>query len=172
MKYFNPTGSNWTRKIKPHLSDLEVQRVLVEDFNKFTFGRWEKRFLPGMTPYEFESCDWWLNHRGPMPHYWHYVKHAACHWLANFNLRLAMLTMPQREWRIVTSEKHSTSWDGAEMLFDFNFCALGIVPDDAFKTAATKGIIMPPGQYIEVHFAEHYSADVERNKRRSLERLA
>jgi hypothetical protein len=67
MEYFNPMGANWTRKIKLHLNDVELNRVLVQDMNKFTFGRWGQEFLPGDVPHKFESCDWWLEHRGPMP---------------------------------------------------------------------------------------------------------
>ena len=29
-------------------------------------------------------------------------------------------------WRIITSVKHSTLWDGKRLLFDFNFSAMGI----------------------------------------------
>jgi hypothetical protein len=32
-----------------------------------------------MCPHEFENCDWWHSHRGPMPRFWRYVKHGACH---------------------------------------------------------------------------------------------
>jgi hypothetical protein len=39
MEYFNPMGSNWTKRVKPHLADVELNRVFVEDFNKYTFGR-------------------------------------------------------------------------------------------------------------------------------------
>jgi hypothetical protein len=33
-------------KFQPHLSDLELNEILVRDFNKYTFGRWRKEFLP------------------------------------------------------------------------------------------------------------------------------
>ena len=43
------------------------------------------------------------------------MKHAACHWLVNFALELAQLVEPDRKWRIITSDKHSTVWDGGDM---------------------------------------------------------
>jgi len=156
MRYY-PIARNWSRRIKPCIADKEVQRVLVRDFNKFTFGRWGKEFLPGMTPHEFESCDWWLNHRGRMPEYWNYVKHSACHWLVNFNRCVATLAVPKSEWRIVSSHNHSTVWDGCDTLFDMNFAALGIAPDQAWELASTNGIIYPVGKNIVCHKALHYS---------------
>jgi hypothetical protein len=48
------------------------------------------------------------------------VKHAACHWLVNFALRLAILAEPARPWQIVSSQAHSTVWDGQSTLFDCN----------------------------------------------------
>ena len=60
-----------------------VKAVLVRDFNKVTFGRWDKTFTDDKTPHHFESCDWSLSRGrpGPMPAYRWYVKHRPCHWL-------------------------------------------------------------------------------------------
>lgn len=156
-KQYYPIAKRWSRKIKPHLTDAEAQRLLVRDFNKFTFGRWGKPFLPGMTPHEFESCDWWIDHRGRMPEYWNYVKHSACHWLVNFNRRLATLAEPKREWCIVSSQDHSTVWDGHDTLFDMNFTALQVDPDEAWTLATTNGRILPPGNNLICYLADHYS---------------
>ena len=68
-----------------------------------------------------------------------------CHWLVNFNLRLAMLTEPERLWRIITSGKHSSVWDGEHTLFDLNFLALGIPPDECFEMAYETEL--PVGRY-------------------------
>ena len=65
MQYFD-VKRHWTKRVMPHLSDPEFNRLLVRDFNKFTFGRWGKEFQPGMYPEEFESCDWRTSHRGPI----------------------------------------------------------------------------------------------------------
>jgi hypothetical protein len=150
MKYY-PFSKKWSI-IKPHLDNQEVKRILVEDFNKFTYGRWGREFTEGMLPKQFETCDWDIDHRGRRPQYWSYVKHAACHWLVNFNLTLAQLVEPKKEWRIVTSQDHSTVWDGKDTLFDMNFSAIGVDPDDAFNLANKK--VLPIGKRLVVHKAE------------------
>jgi hypothetical protein len=38
MRYFD-FKRHWTKRVVPHLNDLEFNRVLVDDFNKYTFGR-------------------------------------------------------------------------------------------------------------------------------------
>ena len=90
-RYYDPI-KNWSR-IRPHLPDVE--QILVRDFNKFTWGRWRKKFQPGQRPHQFESCGWWLDHRGLKPAYWWYVKHSACHWLVNHGLELARRVRPK-----------------------------------------------------------------------------
>ena len=125
MKYYD-LKKNWHR-VKPHLEDKQFNDILVRDFNKFTSGRWNKTFTYGDLPYEFKSCDWDCRPSGDRrPAFWQYVKHAACHWLVNSNLCLAMLVQPKKLWRIITSEDHSTVWDGNDTLFDFNFQAFGV----------------------------------------------
>lgn len=155
MEYY-PVVKKW-RNVKEHINNAGVQRVLVQDFNKFTYGRWRKRFRHGMYPADFESCDWRFSLRGRPPEYFKYVKHAACHWLVNFNLKLAMLVEPQREWRIVTCQKHSTVWDGRKMLFDLNFLALGVPAKESFQLANTKKKHLKIGATLRVYFAQHYS---------------
>lgn len=163
MKYY-PIQKKWA-KIKPLIQNKEVQDILVDNFNKFTFGRWNNRFKHGMKPHEFESCDWWCHdRRGRMPEYWNYVKHAACHWLVNFNLKLAQLVEPKKEWQILTSQKHSTVWDGNDTLFDFNFSALGVDPQEAFDMAYEDGELIEIGKTIEIHFAEHYTIEQQRKQ--------
>jgi hypothetical protein len=90
-------------KILPHLGDQRLDEILVREFNKFTIGRREKRFGPGEFSRDHESCDWYLEHRGRPPRYWAYVKHAACHWLVNFNLGLARLAGARSETGDLTS---------------------------------------------------------------------
>jgi hypothetical protein len=152
MRYYD-LKKKWN-KVSPHLDNPEVKAVLTRDFNKFTYGQWKKPFVEGQYPHDFENCDWWLDHKGPMPRFWRYVKLEACHWLVNFNLTLAMLAEPKRPWRIITSEKHSTVWDGDETLFDFNFLALGVSPDECFELALE--IELPPGVRRKVGFAQSY----------------
>jgi len=101
IKYYD-LKKYWTKKIEPHLEDEQLNDVLNRDFNRYTWGRWKIEFEDDNFPADYESCDWDLGHRGPRPRYWLYTKHGACHWLANFSLRLAMLSLPGHAWRIIT----------------------------------------------------------------------
>lgn len=138
MRYFD-VGRHWTRRVAPHLTDPAVASVLVRDFRKYT----RRPFLPGMKPADFESCDWRLDRPGRHPRFWDYVCSGACHWLVNFNLRLAERAAPDRPWRILMSEKHSTVFDGDCVVFDLNFLALGIPPAECVRDA--RGAELPPG---------------------------
>ena len=161
LKYINPQ-QHW-RRIKPHLKEPVVRSTLTRDFNKFVYGRWGQEFTDDMVPADFESCDWRCDRgrRGPEPAYWQYVKHAACHWLVNFNLRLAERVEPKRPWRILTSDYHSTVWDGDHTLFDFNYCALGIPPDEAYAQAkGSNACVLPPGVELEVNLAQSVDAEL------------
>ena len=145
---------NW-RKLRPHLSDPVLNYLLIDDFNKFTRGRWGKPFLHGQYPAEF-CCECWsdgLDEERPSPRYayMNYVAHGACHWLVNFALRLAMLAEPDRQWRIITSDYHSTVWDGRNTLFEFNWQAFGELPEDCFHAAFDTEL--PSGKYMEADFA-------------------
>jgi hypothetical protein len=155
VKYYD-LKQYWPR-VKRHLGDKELNDTLVLDFNKYTWGLWREKFTHGQFPTDFENCDWQLNHRGRRPAFWKYTKHAACHWLVNFSLRLAVLTEPNRMWRIISSSDHSTVWDGDETLFDLNFQAMGISPDECFRNAFKRQL--KPGRYLRVNFAQHYTVD-------------
>ena len=160
LRYYD-FSRHWTKRIVPHLADQELNEILVRDFNRFTYGTWRKRFKPGDMPHDFESCDWWLSHKGPMPRYWKYVKHSACHALVNFNLRLASLAEPGSPWRILTSDEHSTVWDGGLILFDLNFSAMGIEPSEAFALATAEGgRRLRPGKYRRVYMYPHWSETI------------
>jgi hypothetical protein len=111
-----------------------------------------------MLPSDFESCDWQFGHKGRRPAFWRYTKHAACHWLVNFNLRLAEHVEPTRAWRIITSDAHSTAWDGDRLLFDFNFQAMGIPPQECFDLAYKEELA--PGKLRVAHLARHWKTEV------------
>jgi hypothetical protein len=154
LRYYD-LRRHWTRRIMPHLADRELNAILLRDFNKFTYGRWRLRFRPGDLPCHFESCDWSSERPRPHPRFWAYVKHSACHWLVNFDLRLATLAEPDRPWRILTSDRHCTVWDGARTLFDFNFLAFGISPNMCFQLANETEL--PVGKPLRVGYAPHYT---------------
>ena len=68
--------------------------------------------------------------------------------------------MPKREWRIVTSQRHSTVFDGDDMLFDFNSLALGISADEAYRMAHQDGEELEIGKHLKVYLADHYTCDL------------
>ena len=161
MRYYD-LKKNWTRKIVPHLSDPEVIKVLVADMDKFTFGRWGSHFTVDMLPAQVDSCDWRCDRRGRMPRFWDYASHSKCHWLVNFNLELAKRAVPRRPWRIRTSQKHSTVWDGEELLFDINFSALDVPPDECFTMS--KGRILKIGKRMETYPVPHWKTETKNGK--------
>jgi hypothetical protein len=167
MRYYDLT-KNW-RKVKPHLADKKLNHIMRRDFQKYVTGRWGKIFLPGQFPRNFEASDWWTERKGRRPQWWNFVSHGACHWLVNTALRMAILAEPYRPWRIITSDKHSTVWDGETTLFEFNFQAFGTPADECFA-AATETDANPrelnPGEERKVGYPEHYS--VEQNRRLEL----
>ena len=160
MKYYD-LKKHW-RRVRPHLADKKLNNILVRDFNKFTFGRWGRNFTHDDLPSDFEFCDWRHGKRGRPPAFWSYTSHLACHWLVNFNLRLAMLVMPDKPWRIVTSAEHSTVWDGNDLIFDFNFQAFGIDPNECFDSAYHREL--PPGEYRRLYWPEHYTKELQRQQ--------
>jgi hypothetical protein len=105
MKYYD-AQKHW-RKVKQHIDHPDVQRILVSDFNKYTFGRWKRVFKPGQSLAEFDAMDWRHSRKGPQPAFWRYVAWGVCHWLVNFNLKLAQRVEPRRKWRILHSRDHS-----------------------------------------------------------------
>jgi hypothetical protein len=161
MRYYDFTR-NWGRKIKPHLSDEEFNKILVRDLNRFTFGRWCERFKEGDLPADFTSTDWLLgwrknNPRKRMPEYFNYILPFACHWSCNFSLRLAGLAEPGYPWRILQSDEHSTVWNGDDVLFDLGFCGQGISTQECYDRANDR--MLKPGAYIRTYLAKHYSED-------------
>jgi hypothetical protein len=128
-------------------------------FNKYTFGRWVREFQPGEFPRDYETCSWDSEHQGPEPRFWRYVTHGACHWLVNLELCLAQLTLPKWRWRIITSDEHSTVWDRRDTLFEFNFQALRVLPNDCFEMAYFEERAV--GEYLNVAFAAHYTEDIK-----------
>jgi hypothetical protein len=161
MRYYD-LQKNWTRKIEPHLANEQLNDILVRDLNRFSSSRWGKPFLHGQYPWEYGDSQWMEEHMGRRPRYWRYTQVGSCHWLVNFNLRLAMLVEPQRPWRIVRSAKHSTVWDGAETLFEFNLLAYGVPAQECFDVAREDGVVMRPGKFRRTYRVEHYSVDIER----------
>jgi hypothetical protein len=163
MFRFYDAVERWS-EIEPHLADEEFQRVLTEDFNKLTLGRWGVRFPTPDKPWPGDWEDFggearteddgpWL---GPEGEYRKLVKNLACFFLVNCNLRLATLVLPGRKWRIVLSRFHSTVYDGHDLLFDLTGLALYGDPDLAWEYAFGMGRQLPVGAYFPVKFAPPY----------------
>ena len=162
MKYFD-FRKHWGKKVKPFVDDIDIREQLDEDFSKYVEGRaaacigphgWN--YVPGSEPHEYESCHWSQGHKGRRPDYWRFVKHEACHWLVNFQLLLANRALPTYQWRIVSSDYHSTVWNGIEgkggVLFDLNFYSLGMTITDAERLALrdSSSRVLAPGELLTV----------------------
>lgn len=165
MRYY-PIQANW-RRISPHTCDPEFLRIMTYDLNKMTSSRWHKPFRLGMFPADVDgTCDWrHTGHVGRQPAFWRYVKFGACHWLVNAALRLAMLTLPERDWRVVTSDKHSTVWDSKHTLFDLQYQALSVSPAECWQAARRKGTVMNPGVYRPTFRLEFWHTELRREQR-------
>lgn len=89
-------------------------------------------------PHDYDSCDWRCDRRGPHPAFWKFVCHSACHWLVDLGMFVSATAWPNVEWRIISSKKHSTVWNGDRhnpLLFDANFLALDVTPEEALRLA-------------------------------------
>lgn len=84
-----------------------------------------KQYRDFTLPSDFDSCDWRCAVK-ELPFHRHVV-HGACHWLVNANLMVAKMSFPERQWCIISSDSHSTVWDGERCLFDPN--AFALYPD-------------------------------------------
>lgn len=149
MKYYD-LSKRWKR-IKKHLGDKQLNEILIHNFNLYTYGLWKIEFKEGKVPADYETCLWDLGRIGRPPEYLKYVKHGACHWLVNFNLKLACLVEPDKQWRIVTSNSHSTVWDGEDTLFDINYFALKVDPNFAFEEANKQAL--QPREWLKLGYA-------------------
>jgi hypothetical protein len=139
---------NWG-KIESHLNDSKIRSVLTADFSKYLHDRMNVAMDPSKFPGDYEDWPWLLARQDGSPAFWKLVKHGACHWLVNTNLLLAQRVAPNRNWRILHSDAHSTVWDGVSTFFDLNFKALRIAPSQTWKLASAGGKTMEPGKMID-----------------------
>lgn len=155
-----PIQKEW-RKLKPFFRSDEVTRLWKTDLVGYIESRAHEHVFPInykrlkalQLPSDFDSCDWRYNgygRKGRRPSYWDYVCHGACHWIVDMCLYVATQAYPDEQWRIITSSKHSTVWNGdcaKPRLFDVNFLALGVAPKEALSLALM-GRILKPGKYL------------------------
>jgi hypothetical protein len=159
---------NW-KKIQDNIYHPDAQSILEHDFNKYTQGRWGLRFELGEFPGIYDDCGWQIGRRGRTPEYFQYVKPGACHWLVNFYLTVAMLTTPSKDWRILTSDEHSTVWDGQKTVFDPNFLAIGVSAPETYKMARFGGEELAVGEYLEVGYPMQFELTYPELRKRKQE---
>lgn len=128
-------------KLKPYFQSQEAKTIWFREMVTFDVSRMFDYELEDELKdknYDYEKTlfpsyfDYFNSKREGKPAFWDYAVHLACHWVAPTNLYVAMKSFPERDWRIITSEPHTTVWDGEDTFFDTNFYAFGI---DANKTA-------------------------------------
>jgi hypothetical protein len=163
---------HWTKKVMPHLGDKKLNDVLFRDLNQYTWGRWRKQSLRGTLPAQYVNIPWgeWQSRRrGPVPRLMQYVVMGACHWLVNFHLRLAQLVLPDRPWRILKGEHHSTVWDGKDMVFDLTQAALGIPAQETYDLARKDDHVeLAPGKYSVPGHPEFWKDEVDAELKRDV----
>ena len=162
MKFY-PIQKRW-KKLGPVYRSPEAKAVWLPEMMDYQRQRMADfgvtyaypQDTPDLRPEDWESCDWRYSQgrKGPQPSFWSFVCHGSCHWLANLSLFVAQQVEPNRPWRIVTSGTHTTVWDGEETLFDANFVALGITPDQTWELAAGQedSEFLPAGEFMLHNF--------------------
>ena len=168
FNYF-PIARYWNNKLKPIIERQEFQDRIDADFRKYIIGKENDINLEnkvrglketvkigyrnGSKPRDVDSCDWRLFRLGRPPAFDAYVCLGACHWIANSLLLMASEAFPRKDWRIVTSVKHTTVWDGRSTFFDINFLGLGVSVGDCY--ASTLGFkkhrVLPVGKQLFLH---------------------
>lgn len=154
VRYY-PVMRKW-KQIRPIIKSVEATKIWRHDMRLYTVGRWENEDV-GRVPADNDSCDWRCNKKHhPL---YDYACWGACHWLVNLNFYVARILEPTRNWRIVTSDLHSTVWDDtSNQLFDINYFSLGVPATEAWKRAFEGGTICPLDCELDVGLAEHYLA--------------
>jgi hypothetical protein len=143
---FYDIQANWRRLrdlfySKYNLYDLYIRMESFEKLRKEEYGYEYKprEFTLDLRPVFYDYYSWRSrrNKRGRMPAFWDFACQSACHWVNAWAMECICSEMyTEFRWRLVTSDKHTTIWDGDKTLFDINFLALGISPEEAWELAA------------------------------------
>lgn len=144
-KEYYPIQQKW-RRLGPLYRSIDAALIWYVEMESFLRNKAEqhgfpyrpKQYTDALAPAAYDGCDWRIcrSRPGPAPAFWEYVCHSACHWTCSLHLWVASEVAPDRPWRIVTSQKHSTVWDGHKTLWDGNFLALGVPAAKAWELAA------------------------------------
>lgn len=164
IKFENTTYVDITKKwskLKSLFQSKEARDIWEPCLREFTQIECKKRGKEyPVAFYEGENArpcwhdgDWRCGTSRP-PEWWNYACGKACHWVADLALFVAQAGLKREQWRIVTSQKHSTVWNGDcenPVVFDLNFSALGIPPSEALLFAARRGRELKVGEYLKGH---------------------
>jgi len=158
-EYVNITAK-WQR-LKPAFQSKEARDIwepCLREFSQseaFERGReYRVDFYEGKNARPcWHDGDWRFGHGRRIPEWWDYACGKACHWIVDLALFVAQSKLKSEEWRIVSSQKHSTVWNGDcenPLLFDINFLALGVPAKEALSLAAT-GRELKVGKYLKAY---------------------
>jgi hypothetical protein len=157
VRYF-PIVRHWAR-LRPIYYSREAYAVWWPNMVEYHAQKareygFQPRLENRKVPSAFDGCDWRCSRRGRPPEYARFVCHGACHWLVDLSLFVATEAFPKTPWRIVTSEEHSSVWNGnceLPVLYDPNFLALGVEPREAMRLASTRGRVLLPCLALSVN---------------------
>lgn len=143
LSYLNPQERKHWRRIKPVLQEQTTRELWhseLEDFRRQKleqngFPYWPRTLNAKLTPSDYGPLQLG-SRRGRWPEYHKHCTYGACHWTCNLWLYVGTKAFPEHQWRIMTSGKHSTVWNGRSLLFDPTFQALGIPPGECWELAA------------------------------------
>ena len=151
MDYY-PLQSRWQR-LKHFYRSQEARELWfpsMEAYGAHHIYKWDFREQERYKlPCDYDRCDWRWGRRGRRPHFHDFICSGACHWLASLSLWAAYTADPWRDWRIVSSELHSTVWDGDKTIFDTNFIGLEVPVEECWAMAGQQASteILEPGEY-------------------------
>ena len=163
---YYPIQRKW-RQLRPLFESAPVMELMHSEMECYASARAEDYgyahkptpFHSGLRPADYDSCDWRWNsgRRGPQPGYWAWTCPGACHWLASPLLLVISMLEPDRPWQIATSDKHSSVVDlERQLLFETNFQALDITPQECWKKAVDwhNTQLIPLGEMTIHHLAK------------------
>lgn len=142
VQYYD-VAKNW-HTLSKFLDDPEFIHVIGADLNKYSIWYSGVPFKHGQLPSSIEP-EWDLR-ASLAPDYWRYAFPGACHWVVNGYLRLISLAEPERPWRIISSQRDSTVWDGDKTIFDITYYVFEQPAQDAFRFSFLHELM--PDEYL------------------------
>lgn len=130
LKYFD-VSKHWN-KLNPIYESNEIKEFVLLQLNEYLEVKAEddgytfKPLTEFEYPYLYNMDCWICNGRKRRLKYFNWVLHRACHYMAPVNLEVIAEAFPNKEWRLVNSDFHSTVWDGERTVYDLNYKALGV----------------------------------------------